>query len=551
MNNNSYFRRLKRRMFNFFFFKSYLEKRIKNLNDKIKLNKFFFNNKLIILIGPSFSIWKPSYVTDQLLAFLFTKMSIKVLPIYCDGIQEVECNVYGGAWNGGEEFKRNCQNCQKFSIRQWKFHNTQPLPLSKFISFKKKNSIKKKISKLAHKQIENFFFNGKNYGSLAKNILVNNYTVSDPKLINDYKFLWKKHLINLLFLSEAYSNIIKKIKPDRVISNESFYGMWNVLMNICKKQSIPFYNHWFINKERVSFNSNQPVMLQNFKKSFVTFSKKKNKKNNFSLVNNWLEGDRKYELNILTASNQINRLNNSFKNSDKQTIILAANLSWDLAALDKQIVFTSMGDWIVSTVKWFYDKKNVQLIIKAHPVESSKKIPTTKETVKSILTKNNLLPLPENIIFIDSDNKILFDDLYKLFKPKAILVHTSTVGFEYVAKYGAKVITSGLAHYRGMGFTSDPKNKREYFKKIIKSLKNQNENIRNLNLKNLALKFLEFNHFHYAINLDIFKNRSYDIEPDKFYKFEKELNYNAFGYILKCIKHGKDIYQKKEWTPLS
>jgi hypothetical protein len=549
-NKNSYLRILKRRILNLFFFKSYLEKKIKNFNNRIKYNKSFFKSKLTILIGPSFSIWKPSYITDQLLAFLFTKMFIKVIPIYCDGIQEVECNVYGGVWSGGEEFKKNCSTCQKFSKRQWRFHKIEALPLSKFISLKKKDTIKKKIFKLEHKQIENFFFNGQNYGLLARNILVNNYTVSDPKLIKGYKFLWRQHLINLLFLSEAYSNVINKVKPDRVISNESFYGMWNVLMNICKKKIIPFYNHFFINKNRVCFNLNQPAMLQNFRKSFTSFTiKKKYKKNLSPLVKNWLKGNRNYNLGILSQNNKVN----NFFNADykKDTVILAANIIWDLAALDKQLFFKNMSDWIVSTVKWFSSKKNLQLIIRAHPLETSHKLPTTIETVKSILIRNKLFPLPENIIFIDSDNKILFDNLYNLFKPKAILVHTSTVGFECVAKYGCKVITTGSAHYREMGFTYDPKNKIEYFEEIIKSFKYERGNIVNSDVKNLALDFIEFNQFHYSINVDIFRNQTFNIDPYKLEKFEKKLNRSAFGYVIKCIKEGSEIYKKNKWPPIS
>lgn len=548
-NSNSYLRILKRRIFNLFFFKSYLEKKIKNLNNQIEY-KSFFKSKLIILIGPSFSIWKPSYITDQLLAFLFTKMFIKVIPFYCDGIQKVECNVYGGVWNSGENFKKNCLKCQKFSKRQWKFHKTQPLPLSKFISLEKKRIITKKIVKLEHKQVENFFFNGKNYGSLAGNILVNNYTVSDPRLIKNYKFLWKQHLINLLFLSEAYSNLINEVKPNRVISNESFYGMWNVLMNICKIKKIPFYNHFFINKKRVCFNLNQPAMLQNFRKSFTSFIKeKKHKKNISPLVKNWLNGNRDYNLDILIKNKKVN----NFFNADykKDTVILAANIIWDLASLDKQLIFKSMSDWIVSTVQWFSFKKNWQLIIRAHPLENFHELPTTIETVKSILIRNKLFPLPENIIFIDSDNKILFDNLYNLFKPKVILVHTSTIGFECVAKYGSKVITTGSAHYREMGFTSDPKNKKEYFNEIKKLLKHEMDNIENLDKKNLALNFIEFNQFHYAINVDIFKKQTFNIDPYKFEKFEKKLNHSAFGYVIRCIKEGSEIYKKNKWPPIS
>ena len=173
-NKNSYLRVLKKKILDLFFFKSYLEKKIKKFNNKIKNNKFFFKSKLIILIGPSFSQWKPSYIVDQLLAYIFNKMLIKVVPIYCDGIQEVECNVSGGTWSQGDKFKQSCLRCQKFSKRQWKFHNIQPLPLSEFISPEKKIFIKEAIFKLKHAQIENFFFKNENYGLLAKNILVNN-----------------------------------------------------------------------------------------------------------------------------------------------------------------------------------------------------------------------------------------------------------------------------------------------------------------------------------------------------------------------------------------
>lgn len=58
-----------------------------------------------IMFGPSFCVYPPSYVSDKLLSIALQLKGAKIIPIYCDAIQTIECNYFGGEWGGGNFLK--------------------------------------------------------------------------------------------------------------------------------------------------------------------------------------------------------------------------------------------------------------------------------------------------------------------------------------------------------------------------------------------------------------------------------------------------------------
>src|SRR5574344_33618 len=92
---------------------------LNNLYKEIDLELIPKNKK--VLFTHSFSIYEPCFVHDRLMAY---SLMLKVFDIYstfCDGIQDLECGVYGGVWGGGKDFKNNCDHCKKKSQELWSF----------------------------------------------------------------------------------------------------------------------------------------------------------------------------------------------------------------------------------------------------------------------------------------------------------------------------------------------------------------------------------------------------------------------------------------------
>lgn len=506
-----------------------------------------------ILFGHSFSVFDPCFVHDRILAYALRLRGIQILPVYCDQVQSAECNVYGGVW-GGEKFKENCNNCLNCSQELWRDNHFTPLKLSSYLRDDDRKKINHQVSQLNEETWVDFTEDNLLFGLYAKDILVNNFVVGDYRLITNHYSLGVSHIKNLLLLKVAYSRILGIYQPDKVIANDSYYGMWAILERLCKKYQIPFYSHWLGGRENSwCYAQNDAAMNLDFSKPWATFSNLPLTEQQLTKVKNWLHGRSQGKEMILDVSSLSGFKTDEFDinkiDFDKPTALLASNVIWDLAALNKQVVFDDMIDWIVETINWFKEHPQFQLIIKPHPAELHPSIPATEETVEVAL-KQRKIELSSNIILLSPKVKLTVYDLFPLIR--ACLVHTTTVGIE-VAAFGLPVITTGKSPYRGFGFTLDPDTPCEYFKNIEMILSNQSLQKITKNQLDLVYKFILFYHYHYYTKINIMdykwgeppmlKIKSLaDILPGK----NKYLD-----YIIDSIIQGLPIISEDRWMPES
>jgi len=528
-------------MINFF-----KKKWLKQINKFRSANQTPKNSKkLKILIGPSFSLWEPSQTTDRIFAVALEMRGCQIIPIYCDSIQEEECNCVGGDWGGGIDWIRNCKNCRSRSEQMWEPYRSDLVRLSRFVTPLVVKEINNLINNLSFDLLLEFSTNGINYGKLAKDILVNNYLVATINLVPNRESLLRTHIKNLMLLTHCYREVLNELKPDRVISNDSYYGMWNVLQIVSKELNIPFYSHWPATKNRVAIAFNDAAMNLDFKESWTKFSTIPLTPKDNNRIEQWLKGERKLVIDTTKPSESSQSgLSLDNINLSKPTVLLAANVIWDLAALNKQIIFKDMNDWIIETIKWFINNPEFQIIIKPHPVETSSEIPRTRETVSSIILKK-IKNLPSNIILLDSDTKLTSRELMRMKNMKGVLVHTTTVGFEYPA-HGLPAITTAKSPYRGFGFTIDPVDRDQYFSSIKTLLESENVQIEK-SVQELANKFIKFYQFHYYSNLGIFEGNPVMLSKD--FRELIHSDEGALNYIIDRIIAGKAINDQENWLP--
>ncbi|PWR70695.1 hypothetical protein [Methanospirillum lacunae] len=507
------------------------------------------NHSIKILIGPSFSIYPPCFIHDRILSYALRLRNATIIPTYCDSIQSFECNVFGGVWNT-KGFTMSCHYCQKQSELLWHNNPIKPYKLSIYISSVELKEVHNKIAHLDDNWIDykegNFLF-----GKWAKDILVNNYVVGDYHLIPDYNNLGKVYLQNLLILSCAYRNLINEIKPDRVVTNDSYYGMWALLQHICEEKNIPFYSHWIGGRpDGWCYAYNNAAMNLDFSPSWKSFVNKPLNKQQVEKVKNWINS--RYtgrEMILDTASLQShNSVHFDFSKFDmgKKTAILAANVIWDLAALNKQIVFSDMIDWIIQTIKWFAIHSEYQLIIKPHPGELHPEIPETKERIEIALSLNKVT-IPNNVFLLPTKVDCTVYDLIPL--TTVGLVHTTTVGIELAGR-GIPVITTAHSPYRGFGFTIDPVFSEEYFSDLERCL-NGEILIEQEKQIEKAYKFILFYQYHYYTKVDIM-HYTWGKEPQLKIKSLSDLlpgKNKARDYIIDSIIKGIPILSEERWPP--
>jgi hypothetical protein len=508
-------------------------------------------NKTLKILMTSFSIHSPCFIHDRILSYALRLRGARILPVYCDSVQSVECNVCGGVWKGDSQ-KKCCENCRKQSELLWHDNPDLAIKLSKYISAQEESEINKIIENLGGNWIgyeEGSF----SFGIWAKDILVNNYVVGDYHLIPGCDELGRTHLRNLLLVKVAYKKIIDEVNPDRVISNDSYYGMWAILQKICEEKKIPFYSHWMGGRpDGWCYAYNDAAMNLDFSKGWNSFEQIPLTARQTEKVKDWIETRSTGKNMILdTASLQsFNTDHFDFSSIDlsKPTALLPSNVIWDLAALNKQIVFSDMIDWIIQTIHWFSDHPEYQLIIKPHPGELHPGIPQTTERVEIALAQNNVI-LPKNVFLLTPHVKCT---VYDLLPMSAVgLVHTTTVGIEMAAK-GMPVITSGKSPYRGYGFTLDPSTPEEYFDMLAGALAGIKILDRKTQIEK-AYKFILFYQFHYYSKIDILKyswgktpvmnvSSIEDIMPGK---------NQCLDYIADSIMQGNPVISENRWPPES
>jgi hypothetical protein len=143
---------------------------------------------------------------------------------------------------------------------------------------------------------------------------------------------------------------------------------------------------------------------------------------------------------------------------DRPVVLLATNVLGDSLTLGRQVFSRTMAEWIERTVRYFADRKDIQLVIRIHPGE------VLTHGISMVDVVNDALgEIPSHIHLVRPDEPVNTYDIVDI--ADLGLVYTTTVGMEMTMR-GIPVIVAGQTHYRNRGFTHDPGSWEEYFKKL-------------------------------------------------------------------------------------
>lgn len=215
---------------------------------------------------------------------------------------------------------------------------------------------------------------------------------------------------------------------------------------------------------------------------------------------------------------------------DRKVVLLPTNVLGDSLTLGRQTFSKSMTEWIIRTIQYFIERKDVQLVIRIHPGEAKIKNGSVYDKIREALPH-----LPDHIHVIGPKEEINTYDLMEL--ADVGLVYTTTVGLE-MAMSGIPVEVAGMTHYRGRGFTYDPESWVDYYKILNKLLANPAKTRLAKDQMELAWKyaylfFFEYPHpypWHLSFRNEDFKNNSlkYVLSAEGKKKFEKTFELLTF-----------------------
>ena len=151
-------------------------------------------------------------------------------------------------------------------------------------------------------------------------------------------------------------------------------------------------------------------------------------------------------------------------NPGRKIFVAFPNITWDSAVLNREIFFPSLWEWLRQTIDHFRAIPDVHLIVRVHPAEVRLRQKSSERVAD--LIRSEFPGWQEYIKLVDADSPISSYALIQM--ADKVLVYTSTTGLE-AAMMGKQVIVSARTHYRGMGFTTDPATREEYWKTLLET----------------------------------------------------------------------------------
>jgi hypothetical protein len=178
-------------------------------------------------------------------------------------------------------------------------------------------------------------------------------------------------------------------------------------------------------------------------------------------------------------------------------VVMFCNILWDSAVLERDIAFTSMGEWVTGGIRWAQARPEVDLVIRIHPAEVKLRNHPTRERMAEHISAT-VPELPANVRVIQAEDPT---SSYVFMDEAAVgLVYTSTVGLELAAR-GVPVVVAATTHYRGRGFTLDPDTRDGYWAAVDGVLGTPPDAAERERIRDLARRyaFLFFFRFHQVL----------------------------------------------------
>jgi hypothetical protein len=179
-------------------------------------------------------------------------------------------------------------------------------------------------------------------------------------------------------------------------------------------------------------------------------------------------------------------------------VVMFCNILWDSAVLEKDLAFTSMGEWTVAAIRWAAAHPEIDLVVRIHPAEVRLANHQTRERTAELIALQ-VPSLPANVRVVQAEDPA---SSYALMDEAVLgLVYTSTVGLE-MATRGVPVLVAADTHYRGRGFTVDPATSSDYWAEADRLLAAPFEDTESRRVRELACRYaaLFFFRFHQVLS---------------------------------------------------
>lgn len=276
---------------------------------------------------------------------------------------------------------------------------------------------------------------------------------------------------NLAFARVVY-RYLRENKPDSILVPNGSILEYGTLFHVARSLDIPITTYEFGEQhERMWIGQNRDVMRQDTAPMWDRYREQPLTEKEWNRIrtlfsnrqggNLWNNFVRQWQK---SSSEGGEKARLALGLDQRPVAFLPTNVLGDSLTLGREMFTDGMTEWIVSTIRYFIDHPEYQLVIRIHPGEQLGWGPSVFEILGDYFPE-----VPENVRVIPADADVNSYDLADL--ASTALVFTTTLGLE-MAMSGLPVIVVGQTHYREKGFTLDPRSWEEYFELLEKTIEN-------------------------------------------------------------------------------
>lgn len=510
-------------------------KKISNIVENYSTTKFINKKKVIIIHSVDLSVNNPAFIIELVIALSLRKKGINSFIVIDDGVLKHRDRTIL------DKKKRQLDNkAYKYFVNKFFSAFKDEVIFLRYSDFIKKEDIIK---------IENIIYNKKSIEEY-EGINVKEYALSsvirgerNGKFeINESNLeFFQDSLFNSLVNIELAKKINNIFSPIAILSNHTVYSSWGPFIEYFNRLGIRTIAH---SKGQNEFNSyfftdyitekirDTEKAWAIYKNEQIDVIKIKQLENYFQKRFSYNESFTKY------LSQSLQDYKFDFPKNKVKTFAIFPNVIWDNSLVGADYLFNNLTEWLISSVKWFINNDDYNLIIRAHPAEA--KYMKSLCSIKSII-ENSLGSITnyKNIFYIPPEAKISSYELFDIISGG--LIYNGTLAFELAYKKIPVFLAGKPTYFDKAGFYKF-KSKKEYFEKIREPdiiLQHQLSNY------NLLLKFCFLYFFNYEQQLSLLKQNSWnEIDFDKIDDVLKGKD-DVFEFIIDCIIDGKHDFS--EW----
>lgn len=438
--------------------------------DKVYWNRILNNSRSgkTILFATSCGGNLPAVTLESLLSIALTLRNANTKVLLCDGILpacllcDIEWYREEGRFASYGPEKSHCKDCFSLASRLYRELGIPVLRYSDFIDEIILKNIDGVSSTIPFDQIEQYKHNGISVGEHAVAGTLRFYAKAALDDIYSEAIL-RRYLKASLITSHVMRRLLKEHEVDCAVFDHGIYVPHGITGEVARNEGVRVVNWHVAYRKKCFLFSHQDTYhhtlmsesTENWENMEWTPGTEREILDYLNSrwwgTNDWITFNKEPQIDLASIEKEVGI------DFSKPTIGMLTNVMWDAQLHYPANAFKNMLEWVITTIKYFSCRPDLQLLIRVHPAEISGTLPSRQPIVTEILKAFRVLP--KNIFIIPPESKL---STYVLMKQcNTAIIYGTKTGVE-LTSMGIPTIVAGEAWIRNKGVTMDACTKDEY-----------------------------------------------------------------------------------------